>query len=400
MKKRILILSLFAFLLYGCIGSGNNEQAADIATSENSYATAEEEDLYNLPSVPDDFFGYLQSLPQTPEQLVYHSHDSYTMEGEQFCDIMEEYYAFPKNSGGYLGLYSYILQCEATMEWYDSTFILQNDEISRADHVLPVPEMNLMLDSEKCKGREAQVQEIIAQYNAHPRWYLFYRVLSNGALIVNAMGNGCEQWGEDELELMKDIIYQWDGEQFVLQPEETATIAETIFKKWYPEIEDSYSNYPLSISGSYVPDCEGCFAEKGVYCYPLKESGYLVIAESNFAGPGCAGSYSYDTWTYKNGVLDTIADVLPLPELELLLNPSKTEEYKAEIADFKANYYDEAPIYYIHYFFTPPISLNVELYPYDCEDTYPGMDETRLKSFNGDKTLEYRWDGIKFVKKQ
>ena len=35
---------------------------------------------------------------------------------------------------------------------------------------------------------------------------------------------------------------------------------------------------------------------------------------------------------------------------------------------------------------------------YDCEDTYAGMDETRLKSFNGDITPTYLWDGAKFVK--
>jgi len=51
------------------------------------------------------------------------------------------------------------------MEWYDSTFICKNGEINKVGNILPVPEMRLMLDSEKCKGREAQVQDIIAQYN-------------------------------------------------------------------------------------------------------------------------------------------------------------------------------------------------------------------------------------------
>ena len=401
MKIKILILSLFVFFFFDCTGKNNsgriNKQAVDTTTTENAETTDELDDMSGLPGVPDSFFDYVRNLPQTPDKLVYHVYDGYEIE-EAFCLINEDYYALPMKNGGYLAMYSYKSQCEATMDWYDSTFICKNGEIRKVTNILPVPEMRLMLDSEKCKGREAQVQDIIAQYNEHPQWYLLYGIMNNCALVVSAEGNGCEQWGENDLEFMRDIVYQWDGEQFVLQPMETATIAEDIFTQRFPDIEDSYSDYPLMYVGGYEPGCEGCYSSEGVYCYPLKEGGFLVISESLFAGPGCAGSYSYGTWAYKNGVFDTIADILPIPELELLLNPSKTDPYKAEIADFKENYYDEAPFYYVCFDFTPPLFLNVELYPYDCEDTYAGMDETRLKSFNGDITPKYLWDGAKFVK--
>ena len=179
---------------------------------------------------------------------------------------------------------------------------------------------------------------------------------------------------------------------------DTVPVAEQIFKEWHPDGDyEGSSNNLLSYECSYDPGCEGCYSAEEFHCYPLENGGYLVVSASVFAGPGCAGDYSYGTWTYKDGVRDTITGILPSPELELLLNPEKTEPYKAEIADFK-EMYDKAPWYYQHFYFNPPQSLNVELYPYDCEETYPGMGESMLSSYDGDKTLKYLWDGKKFVK--
>ena len=179
--------------------------------------------------------------------------------------------------------------------------------------------------------------------------------------------------------------------------EDTINIAEEIFREWYPDIKNGYSDDPFSYASSYDAGCEGCYASLGIHCYPLKEGGYLVAFDNVYAGPGCAGDYNFATWTYKDGVLDTITGILPLPELEQLLNPSKTGPYKAEIADFK-EMYDNGPLYYLYFIFNPPQSLSVELYPYDCEDTYPGMEETRWNSYYGDPTPTYFWDGEKFVK--
>lgn len=402
MKAKILILSLFAFILFGCIGkentnSGDNKQTVDTTITENAEATEEFDDISGFPGVPDSFFEFVKNLPTTPDKLIYHVYNAYEIE-EAFCLINEDDYALPMKNGGYMAMYSYKSQCEATFEWYDSTFIYKNGEFRKATNILPVPEMSLMLDSEKCKGREAQVQDIIAQYNEHPQWYLLYSIMDNGALVVSAEGSGCEQWAENDLELMRDIIYFWDGEKFVLQPIETPSIAKKIFKQWFPEIKEGNSKNPFSYEGGYEPGCEGCYSGERIHCYPLMEGGYLVISKSVFAGPGCTGTFTYGTWTYKDGVFDTIADILPIPELEFLLNPSKTDEYKAEIADFKSNYYDHGPLYYLSFDCYPPYSLFVELYPYDCEDTYAGMDESRLSSYRDEETLRYLWNGAKFIK--
>ena len=179
--------------------------------------------------------------------------------------------------------------------------------------------------------------------------------------------------------------------------EDSISIAEEIFSKWFPDIKNGYSDDPFSYAGSYDAGCEGCYASVGIHCYPLKEGGYLVAFDNVYAGPCCAGSYNFSTWTYKDGLEDTISGILPLPELEQLLDTSKTGPYKAEIADFK-EMYDQGPLYYLYFIFNPPQSLSVELYPYDCEDTYPGMEETRWNSYYGDPTPTYLWDGEKFVK--
>ena len=179
---------------------------------------------------------------------------------------------------------------------------------------------------------------------------------------------------------------------------DTVPVAEQIAKEWNPDVTfEGSSDGPLSYSCSYDPGCEGCYSAEAFHCYPLDEGGYLVITAYVFAGPGCAGEYSYSTWTYKDGVRDTISGILPSPELELLLKSDKVDQYKAEIADFK-EMYDKAPVYYQYFHFDPPQSLNVELYPYDCEDTYPGMGESMLSSYEGDKTVKYLWNGKGFVK--
>ena len=178
---------------------------------------------------------------------------------------------------------------------------------------------------------------------------------------------------------------------------DTVPIAEKIYKEWHPDGDyEGSSNNPLSYECSYDPGCEGCYFAEELHCYPMDDGGYLVISASVFAGPGCAGDYTYGTWTYKDGVRDTITGILPSPELEVLLNPEKVDQYEAEIADFKENYYDKAPIYYQRFEFVPPKGLFVELYPYDCEETYPGMQESRLNSYNGDYILTYDWLGNVF----
>ena len=175
-------------------------------------------------------------------------------------------------------------------------------------------------------------------------------------------------------------------------------VAEELFKKQYPEYKDVYYRDSFFASGGSEPeDCEGCYSGEELACYPLKDGGYLVAFTHVFGGPGCSGEYDYWTQIYKDGVLTDVKDVLPIPELDDLLNPSKTENYKNDIAEFRAMF-EKSPMGFIYYEFQPPMSLSVRLYPWDCEEVYYNMDKVMLSPYNDDKVPEYKWDGVKFVK--
>ena len=175
-------------------------------------------------------------------------------------------------------------------------------------------------------------------------------------------------------------------------------VAEELFKKQYPEYKDVYYRDSFFASGGSEPeDCEGCYSGEELACYPLKDGGYLVVFTHEFGGPGCSGEYDYWTQIYKDGVLTDVKDVLPIPELDDLLNQSKTENYKNDIAEFRAMF-EKSPMGFIYYEFQPPMSLSVRLYPWDCEEAYYNMDKVMLSPYNDDKVPEYKWDGVKFVK--
>ena len=175
-------------------------------------------------------------------------------------------------------------------------------------------------------------------------------------------------------------------------------VAEKLFRELYPEIKDTYSPNPFSIVGSYEEECEGCYSGQELDCYPLNDGGYLVAFTHDFGGPGCSTEYYFWTKYYKDGKLtDEVQDILPLPSLDELLNPDKTEDYKNDIAEFRIMF-EKSPMDFIRYEFQPPMSLTVQLHPWDCEDAYNNMDAVMLDSYKDDKVPEYQWDGEKFVK--
>ena len=178
----------------------------------------------------------------------------------------------------------------------------------------------------------------------------------------------------------------------------TENIAEKLFIELYPEIKDTYSSNPFSIAGSPEEECEGCNSGQELDCFPLKDGGYLVAFTRDFGGPGCATEYYFWTRYYKDGKLtEGVNDVLPMPTLDELLNPDKTEEYKNDIAEFRIMF-EKSPEDFICYEFQPPMSLTVRLHPWDCENAYNHMDKVMLDSYKGDQLPVYIWDGEKFVK--
>ena len=355
----------------------------------------------------DMFADYLKGLPKSPDKPVYHFGGEYGTQ-DMFCSIILDYYAFPMKDGGYMAIRSFNEQCEASMWWNDATYTYKNDKLQGVGNILPVPEMITLLDPEKCKGKDDQVKDIINQYNGNPREYLLYIIKDDGTMDVSAEGNGCEQWGECDLDLMVNATYKWDGEKFVRTDKNANAasadneVAKEIFKKEFPSTKkiEWYKDDPLKCYGYPEVEGEGCGAGESLACFPLKDGGYLVTFASSFCGPGCADEYQFWTKKYIDGKLTDVNDILPIPTLEELLNPDKAKNYQSDIAKFKKEFYDKKPEGVICYEFQPPETITIRLHPWDCENAYYNMDKVMLDPYNDDQVPTYKWDGEKFVKQQ
>ena len=349
---------------------------------------------------------FLNGLPKSPDKPVYHTRFGYGTQ-EMYCGNGIDYYALPKKDGGYMAIANYTEECEASMWWRYFTYIYKNGKLQSVDDILPVPEMTTLLDHEKCKGKDAQVQNIIKQYDENPSGCLLYYIQDDGTMKVSAEGNGCEQWGECDLDLMVTATYKWDGEKFVRTDNNAAApadneVAKEVFKKEFPSTKniDWDKDTPLKCYGYPETEGEGCGAGESLACFPLKDGGYLVTFESSFCGPGCADEYQFWTKKYIDGKLTEIKDILPIPKLEDLLNPDKAKNYQSDIAKFKKELFDENPQNFICYEFQPPETITIRLHPWDCDNAYYNMDKVMLDPYNDDQVPTYKWDGEKFVKQQ
>ena len=157
---------------------------------------------------------FIKSLPKKADKPVYSFTDEYDIK-QEYCANKIDYYALPHKDGGYTALVRYQAQCEATLFWDNFSYVCKDGKITKIENILPVPDVNDLLDADKCKGRDDQVAEIKKQYNSGPHLYLLYSFTETGELHATMEGNGCEQWGESDLELMKDAVYTWNGEKFI-----------------------------------------------------------------------------------------------------------------------------------------------------------------------------------------
>ena len=178
--------------------------------------------------------------------------------------------------------------------------------------------------------------------------------------------------------------------------------AKEIFKKVFPSVNCEnggtvigHKNGGTIIGYTYKIEVTG--GGRRIYCYPKNDGGYLVVKEEVDYHRNCMGGHTFAITSYKDGDLyrDDIG-ALPLPKLEMLLNPDKISGHESDIAAFKAMY-DENPRKYLDYDCQPPDILKVELYPWICFDAVCNMDQCMLWSGHQDQLLEYTWDGTQFV---
>ena len=157
---------------------------------------------------------FTKTLPAKPDKPFYRADNEYDIH-ILFCYVSNTYYALPMNDGGYMVLWAHTTGSESSSEGNYVTYIYKNGKITSKNNILPVPETKEFLDQDKCKNNMTKAQEIENQYKESPEMYLSYTLTDEGKLNVSIKDNGCEQWGEDDLEYIQDVVFKWDGEKFV-----------------------------------------------------------------------------------------------------------------------------------------------------------------------------------------
>ncbi len=227
-----------------------------------------------------------------------------------------------------MALVCYQAQCEATLFWDNFTYVSKDGKITKVENILPVPDVNDLLDADKCKGLDAQVNDIKKQYNSAPKNYLLYSITDYGELNVTMEGNGCEQWGESDLDLMKNAVYTWDGEKFVLKS--SGNIAMQFWKEFLkeydplgmvegdemPSAEMIASNLEMvkeagSNIATFVAEGAEGFEETAI-CFKRNDGSYLVM---DYFNPKSDSPHRILLYNFRNGKIsfDETTDLF-LPE--------------------------------------------------------------------------------------
>ncbi|MBR4266866.1 MAG: hypothetical protein IKQ46_12505 [Bacteroidales bacterium] len=373
MKKQLLILSIPALTLLSCGGnpnqSQNNTQTADTATNcsttTDNTATPKEEsvlqqvwnqikfdgkDCVHEPDFQGDTIKFQAECGQYIEGNIY----CFALEGNAY-KVLLHFFSYPLNP----------VESEDKMDSFNDLYLKQ-------------------FDFKDGKLTECTIQDELKRYKVNSNIYYKNNILN----ITNYETN-------------EEADFVWDGKKFVIQPkQESQTVnAKDIFMKKHPEIKsiEWYQETPLKCYGYPEEACEGCNSSEALACYPLNDGGYLVVFESAFGGPGCSTEYSFYTQKFLNDKFTNVDKILPLPQLDDLLNPDKTANYKQDIDEFR-KLYEKSPDNYLCYEFQPPKTLTVRLHAWDCEEAILNMDKVMLDPYQNDKVPQYKWDGEKFVK--
>ena len=270
---------------------------------------------------------FVKTLPKKAGKPVYSFTDEYDIR-QKYCGNTIVYYALPHKNGGYMALVCYQAQCEATLFWDNFTYVSKDGKITKVENILPVPDVNDLLDADKCKGHDAQVNDIKKQYNSAPKNYLLYSITESGELNATMEGNGCEQWGESDLDLMKNAVYTWDGEKFVLKS--SGNIAMQFWKEFLkeydplgmvegdemPSAEMIASNLEMvkeagSNIATFVAEGAEGFEETAI-CFKRNDGSYLVM---DYFNPKSDSPHRILLYNFRNGKIsfDETTDLF-LPE--------------------------------------------------------------------------------------
>ncbi len=137
-------------------------------------------------------------------------------------------YCYPKNDGGYLVVkeeVDYRRNCKGGYTFAITSY--KDGDLYRDDiGALPLPKLEMLLNSDKISGHEFDIAAFKAMYDENPRKYLYYDCQPPDILKVelypwicfDAVCNmdQCMLWSGHQDQLLE---YTWDGTQFVVNSE-------------------------------------------------------------------------------------------------------------------------------------------------------------------------------------
>jgi hypothetical protein len=153
-------------------------------------------------------------------------------------------------------------------------------------------------------------------------------------------------------------------------------------------VENSRGNLCYEFSS----DCEGCQGTYTLYCFGLKDGGYMVvIQEEDF------DVLNYSVYTYKDGSLKAAANTLPVCSAADLLATDKIKGHEQDVKDLET-IYNRKPQDLIKYWFdADKQEVRLSLYARFYDQPYWKTAFTDMVKEHSDIPC-YHWNGEKFVK--
>ncbi len=360
-------------------------------TDKDNYLVADFDSLQVFRWDGDKFVNadFMSCLPSKPDRPVYHGLISLVEDELGFkADI--HHYALPMKSGGYLDINTRITLNGPFTIRQISTCTYQNGTVKKVDGVLPVPTIDELLPPEKNKDADITPNDI----KKNPEDFYFYRIGGNGELTLCAEGDGWYPWSETPYTTMEDVLYIWDGVKFIKESK-PADCKSTVAYKGSKLIDVDRETYNIEKCKGYLQyhfesDCEGCEGSFDLYCFPLKDGGYMVITqEEDF------DILNYNVYTYKDGKLNKSDAELPVCSVTSFLDYEKMKGHEQDVDDLE-EIYNRKPQDLIKYWFdTSKQEVRMSLYARFHDEPYWKTSFTDMLCEFSD-IPRYKWNGEQF----
>ena len=228
--KKILIVAVSAFLLVACAGKQDKTQQQPVQPVD-SVATAAADSNAVTEVATDQPVAYeawklicaqngVEVKKPCPKGCTVEY--AYADEPDEAFFVDDEVHCFPLKGGGWAVCHQRIEAAESTPGYYAyNTYIYNGGKLEKAS-LLAVPPIDELLDAQKCSGHEEMVEQIKKNYSSRPTDFLVYDFSAKGKtaeISLRPIDYESEEsdgnWSEAHFDLVKPVIYRWNGERFV-----------------------------------------------------------------------------------------------------------------------------------------------------------------------------------------